>query len=172
MTTEAVYFFFNTYLPVSMWPILIFIGAAVFTVNLWRREKAERAFLKALLISWFVSVIITTLVIRTPTDLIKVNLIPLWSWNDLIVNHNMKSLQEIILNIILFIPGGLLLHFLYQVKPKFAFFTGLIFSAVIESLQLITHRGFFEWDDMLHNGLGGLIGALFAAKILQIQRKI
>ncbi|MCC8082162.1 MAG: VanZ family protein [Lachnospiraceae bacterium] len=171
MTTEETYNFINTYLPVSTWPILIFIGAAVFALNLRMRENTERAFLKAMLVSWFISVIFTTLVIRKPTDLIKVNLMPLWSWRDLIVNHNMISLQEIILNIILFIPGGILLHFLYRVKPKFAFLTGFIFSALIETLQLITHRGFFEWDDMLHNGFGCLMGAFFAMQILKIQRK-
>lgn len=33
---------------------------------------------------------------------------------------------------------------------------------IIEFSQLIFMRGLFEWDDMIHNGLGCMIGCLFA----------
>ena len=34
-------------------------------------------------------------------------------------------------------------------------------SATIEVSQLVFMRGLFEWDDMIHNGLGCVIGCLF-----------
>ena len=34
-------------------------------------------------------------------------------------------------------------------------------SATIELSQLIFMRGLFEWDDMIHNGLGCMAGCLF-----------
>ena len=33
-------------------------------------------------------------------------------------------------------------------------------SAVIETSQLVFMRGLFEWDDMIHNGLGCMVGCL------------
>ena len=32
--------------------------------------------------------------------------------------------------------------------------------STIETSQLITMRGLFEWDDMIHNGLGCMVGAV------------
>ncbi|MCD7981824.1 MAG: VanZ family protein [Clostridiales bacterium] len=188
--TETAYYLINLHLPVRTWPFLILIGATAFVVDLWwcgradyrnvgicpiifcaglhRDEKIWYAFLKALLITSFAVVLFTTLIVRTPADSMMIKPVPLWSWRDAAVEHNMKSLQEIILNIILFFPIGFLLHILYHVKPGNAFLTGLIFSAVVETLQLVTHLGFFEWDDMLHNGLGCLTGAL-VARIAQVR---
>ena len=37
---------------------------------------------------------------------------------------------------------------------------GVLISATIETSQLITMRGLFEWDDMIHNGLGCMVGAV------------
>lgn len=33
-------------------------------------------------------------------------------------------------------------------------------EAIIEVCQLIFMRGLFEWDDILHNGLGCMVGCL------------
>lgn len=37
---------------------------------------------------------------------------------------------------------------------------GLIASAVIEVLQLVLCRGLFEFDDMIHNGFGCMLGSM------------
>ena len=37
---------------------------------------------------------------------------------------------------------------------------GILVSAIIEFSQLIFMRGLFEWDDMIHNGLGCMVGAV------------
>lgn len=36
--------------------------------------------------------------------------------------------------------------------------SGLLISVCIEVVQLVFHRGLFEFDDMFHNTLGTLIG--------------
>ena len=41
-----------------------------------------------------------------------------------------------------------------------AFMIGFGISAVIEVSQLIFRRGVFEWDDMIHNSLGCMIGCI------------
>ena len=50
----------------------------------------------------------------------------------------------------------------HKVKWQHALAFGVVVSAVIESSQLIMMRGLFEWDDMIHNGLGCMIGCFFA----------
>lgn len=44
---------------------------------------------------------------------------------------------------------------------------GLVFSFFIEASQLVLHRGLFEWDDMIHNSLGAMIGSIIANKIFE-----
>lgn len=47
-----------------------------------------------------------------------------------------------------------------KVKWQEALVFGVLISATIETSQLITMRGLFEWDDMIHNGLGCMVGAV------------
>lgn len=62
-------------------------------------------------------------------------------------------------NIITFMPLGLLAPFLYrQFTWKHAFATGLITSLVIEILQIVLHAGTFDVDDLLLNTIGSMIG--------------
>ena len=44
---------------------------------------------------------------------------------------------------------------------------GLIASAVIEVLQLVLWRGLFEFDDMIHNGFGCMLGSMLAGLLFQ-----
>ena len=37
---------------------------------------------------------------------------------------------------------------------------GLFLSATIEILQLVSHRGLFEFDDIFHNTLGTAVGVV------------
>ena len=56
----------------------------------------------------------------------------------------------------------------HKVKWQHALAFGVVVSAVIESSQLIMMRGLFEWDDMIHNGLGCVIGCVIVNKIIGI----
>lgn len=48
----------------------------------------------------------------------------------------------------------------HKVKWYRALLFGILVSAVIETSQLVFMRGLFEWDDMIHNGLGCMIGSM------------
>lgn len=78
------------------------------------------------------------------------------------MHNDMKLLQEILLNCILLMPAGGLLPFMRgeKVKVRSALMIGFGISAVIEVSQLIFRRGVFEWDDMIHNSLGCMIGCI------------
>ena len=91
-------------------------------------------------------------------------LVPFWSWRDIIRYHDWTLLKENLLNCILLLPAGVLLPIIANHKIKWyqALAVGILVSAIIEFSQLIFMRGLFEWDDMIHNGLGCMIGCLFA----------
>ena len=66
------------------------------------------------------------------------------------------------MNLMLFVPMGYLLPYVFswfrrrpRVRPVTA---SLVISFLIENLQLMTRRGFYDADDLICNVLGGLIG--------------
>ena len=89
-------------------------------------------------------------------------LLPFWSWREVICNHDRELLKENLLNVILLLPAGILLPLIANHKIKWyqALLIGILMSATIELSQLIFMRGLFEWDDMIHNGLGCMVGAV------------
>lgn len=48
----------------------------------------------------------------------------------------------------------------HDIKWYQALLFGVMISAVIETSQLVFMCGLFEWDDMIHNGLGCMVGCL------------
>lgn len=105
----------------------------------------------------------STVFTRTGT-IRQYELVPFWSWRDIIRYHDWTLLKENLLNCILLLPAGILLPVIANHKIKWhqALLVGILVSAIIEFSQLIFMRGLFEWDDMIHNGLGCMMGCLFA----------
>ena len=99
-------------------------------------------------------------------------LIPFWSWQHILLNGDMKLLQENLLNCFLLFPMGVLLPVIadHRVKPGIAFAAGVGVSAFIECSQLIFMRGLFEWDDMIHNSIGCVLGCILANFIFKRKR--
>ena len=64
------------------------------------------------------------------------------------------------MNVIVFIPVGMILGSLLRVKGSWlvALLIGCSISAVIELLQFFLMRGFSEVDDVMHNIVGCLMG--------------
>lgn len=77
------------------------------------------------------------------------------------------------LNCILLLPAGVLLPIIANHKVKWyqALAVGILVSAIIEFSQLIFMRGLFEWDDMIHNGLGCMLGSMVTNYIMNVWRK-
>jgi glycopeptide antibiotics resistance protein len=74
-------------------------------------------------------------------------------------NPGPDGYRDLILNIVCFIPVGLLVGLLLE-KQRLAkaLLVGLLVSLTIEFSQLIWHRGVFDVNDLFNNALGALIG--------------
>lgn len=84
---------------------------------------------------------------------------PDWSPQELLLIEN-------ILNLFLLFPVGILLPiFLDRKMPWWqGLLVGLLISAVVEILQLLMCRGLFEFDDMIHNGFGCMLGTVIVGR--------
>ena len=118
------------------------------------------------------TVFASTVFTRTGT-IRQYELVPFWSWRDIIRYHDWTLLKENLLNCILLLPVGVLLPIIANHKVKWyqALVIGILVSAIIEFSQLIFMRGLFEWDDMIHNGLGCMLGSMVTNYVMNVWRK-
>lgn len=76
----------------------------------------------------------------------------------------MEDITQVYMNIMLFVPMGYLLPYVFRWfrarvnwRPAVSCF---VISFLIENLQLIFRRGFYDMDDLVSNTIGGLVGQL------------
>lgn len=108
---------------------------------------------------------IMLMVTRIPQAYPQYELHIFWSWKAFFVYHDNEMLKENILNCILLMPYGCLLPGALdkRISWKRGLVIGMGTSFVIELLQLITCRGLFEFDDIIHNGVGCMMGAVLGS---------
>ncbi len=107
-----------------------------------------------LLILYLVFIIFMTLMEREKGDM-RANLEILWSYKSFLSSESLR--MEILNNIWLFIPLGALLYNL--VGEPWSLIIPLLLSIAIEAAQFFTGFGLAEIDDVISNGIGGLIGS-------------
>lgn len=82
-------------------------------------------------------------------------------------------LESIVLNILLYVPLGYLLPFVFRkLRGWQVVLIAFLCSAVTEVTQFVFRIGLFEWDDMLNNTLGCVIGLLIYSCIVRCSRGI
>jgi VanZ family protein len=76
--------------------------------------------------------------------------------------HSIDGVAQVYLNVMLFVPMGYLLPYVFRwfrakarIRPALASFLASLF---IENVQLVTKLGFYDVDDLIANTLGGIIG--------------
>ena len=116
-----------------------------------------------------------TLLSRQVAPLARMELELFWSYR-LIHSGDKGMFFEVFWNVVLFVPYGFLASISSKSKAKcMVFLSGSLLSVAIELTQLFTHRGLFEYDDIVHNTLGTVVGialCLIASKVLiNLERK-
>ena len=129
-------------IPVIYYIITVIISIIVYV---WKKQLNL-----CLLIGYCFLVFSITVLTRKPTYAVRYQTTLFWSWGEWD-----RLGKQIIANIIAFIPFGILAGRLWRWK---GFLFAVLFSIFIEISQLISHRGLFEYDDIVHNSVGALIG--------------
>ena len=129
------------------------LGLVVFIA--WKGFKTGLRYSAALLLIEYVFLVFCSTVIFRPTsETRQYDFHPFWSYD------RPELLVENIMNVIVFIPVGMILGSLLRVKGSWlvALLIGCCISITIETLQFWFIKGFSEVDDVMHNTVGCLIG--------------
>ena len=131
-------------------------GVGSYLVLMHLKVPLKQRLAAALLIAYVFLVMSVTVLSRGHLIQNNTLLKPFWSYAALIYGKNKYSiLTEIVLNILMLIPIGFLLPLLVE---RHTVLYGFLCSLCIEVFQLVTKRGYFEIDDLIHNTLGAVIG--------------
>ena len=132
------------------------LGLAILLFFLFRKEKMGKRLAISILFPYLFLVLGST-VLKRRTYLRYMHYFrPFYSWRVIIRNGLRRSsyqLAQVLLNMLLLSPIGLLMPVFVKRKRLVVLF-GFCFSLLIEVLQLVLRRGYFETDDLIHNTLG------------------
>ena len=129
------------------------IGLVVFIA--WKGFKTGLRYSATLLLIEYVFLIFcSTVIFRAVSATRQYDFHPFWSYD------RPELLVENIMNVIVFIPVGMMLGSLLRVKGSWfvALMIGCGISVTIEALQFLLKRGFSEVDDVMHNTIGCIAG--------------
>lgn len=139
--------------------ILVFAAMWVFVKRFFK--KTQWLLLNRMLTAaCLCTVLYYTLLMRSPTEEIRLQLIPFYNLSH--STYKMGILQSMWLNVTLFVPLGVFIGngITEHVNNKFIKCAGicLCISLCIECTQWIARLGLAETDDVILNTLGGMIG--------------
>ncbi len=160
--------FFSTGIPsIILYPsILITLCLVVFGLIFNKITNFKKYALWILLIEYLFIVVCSTIICRGVKSLEfdRLELVPLWTYNSIITNVKGVSVWDIVLNVVLFIPLGFLIKLLWtSISLKRIIFIAIGCSFLIEINQYIYEKGVAQFDDIMHNTIGAVIGWLIAS---------
>lgn len=156
--------------PASVYEGLLSIfclGAVVFiTIKNFGKGLKWSALLLA--IEYVFLIYCSTVFFREYSETLGHDFTPFWSYRA-IKNGDDDLLAENIMNVLVFMPVGLLLSCIsHRLKWWMVLLIGFCISVSIEALQYLFHKGFSEFDDVFHNTLGCAIGIMIVALIKRL----
>ena len=144
----------------SFWWLWLLVAAGV----VWLLD-GRRITPRPLLAAYILFILMET-VIGRKVGVGRVELVPFWSYS------HPELRIEILLNYVLFIPLGVLLYLCFGEKFGLrVFIAGFLLSATVELIQLTFKIGVFEFDDMIGNTVGCLIGTVVGKLIRKKKKK-
>ena len=142
-------------------------------------KRIIRIMATLLLLIYIGFIIFTTLLCREPSDYYQYNFTLFWSYQRFFDDVQPQG-EQIVLNILFFVPYGLLCSTMIGDGKKswnqimlVTMILACVLSGLVESLQLFLKLGFSEFDDVFDNTLGAIVGAgLFLMIRRAIKKKI
>lgn len=115
--------------------------------------------IKALLFSAYILVVLWLTLIDREFGERRAMLVPFWEYANVIKGIERDFfIKQILGNLVMLMPLGIMLPMLRNVNRKQIFVIALCFSVGIEITQFITGRGLMEFDDVFNNTVGAVIG--------------
>ena len=138
------------------------LGLVVFIA--WKGFKTGLRYSATLLLIEYVFLLFcSTVIFRTVSATRQYDFHPFWSYN------RPELLMENIMNVIVFIPVGILLGITFKQMTWWkALLIGCSISITIEALQFYFMKGFSELDDVMHNTVGCIMGYIIYSILVRI----
>ncbi len=154
--------------------VVLFLLFTLSNRSLERKGKEKiKAFQVSAFYAYFVVILMITLLSR---EVGRGRALDLQLFSTLKIN--LRNDAYIVENILLFVPYGFFTMMLDRINQNVSLklvrtvIWGGITSACIELIQLISHRGCCQLDDIWTNTVGAFVGAALYALVRQVARKI
>lgn len=145
--------------------ITLIVGTLLF-VSQKGMKNGLKSGLKLFLTDYIALLYCSTIIFRKRMKVIKYDLVPFRSYGEILNGQTEYLFPQVIMNILVFIPLGFLLKVSFPAMKLWQLLLlGIGLSVTIEVSQLIFHKGFCEIDDVIHNGIGCLIGVLLGRRL-------
>lgn len=159
------------YLPYGLMAGAV-MGLILNGMNARRERKGKEAFPMAGLMAfslYLMIILVITFFSRESGSRIGMDLELFSTWG-----INTRNNAFVVENVLLFIPYGFICPWAFPWLRGFFrnTFAAFVTSLGVETIQLITQRGYFQVDDILTNVLGAMIGYLFYAIWVGIIRRL
>lgn len=124
-----------------------------------RRKPSIFRYVNFILLGIYLFAYLYLTILSRPVKLYHhMRLTPFWSY-EAALQGNARLREEVILNILLYVPLGYLLHYAFpRLKWWMVILTGFLMSGLTETVQLFFKLGLCEVDDLISNTLGTVIG--------------
>ena len=124
-----------------------------------RRRPSEFRYLNFMLLGIYLFANLYLTLLSRQVGLVRqLELTPFWSYKAAL-RGDASLREEVILNILLYVPLGYLLHYAF---PKLEWWRviviGFVMSVLTETTQLVFKLGFCEIDDLISNTMGTVLG--------------
>ena len=144
---------------------LVIFGGYLFVMSKCKKSQGQSISKKEVLCGLALSVYLVfllggTLLNRSIGEEYLIELIPFWSYYQIFTLQDKPLAWQILYNVLVFIPWGILLPEIFKVMRglRFVAASAAGVSFVIEVVQFVFKLGLFEFDDIFHNTLGAVIG--------------
>ncbi|MDD3416258.1 MAG: VanZ family protein [Lachnospiraceae bacterium] len=158
---------------------LIIIGIMGFTILSIRYSGKKNSKWKSYIVVasgvlYLGAVLYVTLMMRMPGENYTYKTTLFWSYRQAFATGDYSLLREDLANVFLFFPLGMFLADWQEGKLRIPVCAAICFavSLGIELLQLVFKLGLFEFDDMFHNTLGGMLGFGVAIGIQRVTERV
>ena len=145
--------------------ILAFV-LLTFLIFHFTRKIVRRIFSIVAMLVWGFGMLYITWLSRTPIMETRINLLPFQP-------DPSRTPFDVITNIAMFVPYPILLYGILQRKLNFGELAGagIGLPLSIEILQLFTHRGVCDMEDLILNSIGSVIGACIAFLLMKVEKR-
>lgn len=155
------------YILFSFIGLVVWVVVGMLTI---KKRNFKMLVFGALLSEYYFLVLSSTVICRSSSKR-NMELTPFWNYPDIWNKVDYPTdLIEVLLNIALFMPIGLLLGGM-GMKLKMVFLSGIFLSGIIELSQYVFCKGLCETDDVIHNTLGCIIGYFVYLCLLKLKRR-